>query len=66
MGYATPDNLKGNFFLKINDESPYGLNATKDFKPICHDNNDQNDDSSNNDQNDDDNNDNIYNNSNNQ
>lgn len=35
MGYATPHNLKGNFFLKTNDESPFGLNATKDYKPIC-------------------------------
>lgn len=35
MGYATPHNLKGNFFLKTNDKSPYGLNATKDFKPVC-------------------------------
>ncbi|XP_055296585.1 uncharacterized protein LOC129565592 [Sitodiplosis mosellana] len=35
MGYATPQNLKGNFFLKTNDKSPFGLNATKDFKPVC-------------------------------
>lgn len=35
MGYATPHNLKGNFFLKTNDKSPFGVNATKDFKPVC-------------------------------
>ncbi|XP_031628400.1 vitellogenin-2-like [Contarinia nasturtii] len=35
MGYATPLNIKGNYFLKTNEESPYGLNATKDFKPVC-------------------------------
>lgn len=35
MGYATPQNLKGNYFLKTRDESPFGLNATKDFKPVC-------------------------------
>lgn len=35
MGYATPSYLKGNFFLKINDKSPFGLNAIKDHKPIC-------------------------------
>ncbi|XP_031628398.1 vitellogenin-2-like [Contarinia nasturtii] len=35
MGYATPSYLKGNFFLKTNAESPYGLNATRNFQPIC-------------------------------
>lgn len=35
MGYATPHNLKGNYFLKTNDKSPFGVNATKDFKPVC-------------------------------
>lgn len=35
MGYASPQNLKGNYFLSTNADSPYGLNATKDFKPIC-------------------------------
>lgn len=35
MGYATPRNLKGNFFLKTNEKSPFGLNATQNFKPIC-------------------------------
>lgn len=35
MGYATPHNLKGNFFLKTNDEKPYGLNATKNAVPVC-------------------------------
>lgn len=34
-GYATPLNIKGNYFLKTNEESPYGINATKDFKPVC-------------------------------
>lgn len=38
MGYATPHNLKGNYFLKTNDESPYGLNATKNFQPKCNEN----------------------------
>lgn len=37
MGYATPHNLKGNFFLKTNEKSPFGMNATKDYKPICND-----------------------------
>lgn len=35
MGYAVPKNLKGNYFLKTNAESPYGLNAKKDFMPMC-------------------------------
>lgn len=35
MGYATPHNLKGNFFLKTNSQSPHGLNAVKGFQPIC-------------------------------
>lgn len=35
MGYATPHNLKGNFFLKTNEQSPFGLNATKNAKPRC-------------------------------
>lgn len=35
MGYATPHNLKGNYFLKTNEESPFGQNSTKDFKPVC-------------------------------
>lgn len=37
MGFATPQGIKGNFFLKTNDESPFGLNSTKDFKPVCAD-----------------------------
>lgn len=36
MGFATPQNLKGNFFLKTNDKGPYGLNAVKGFQPVCH------------------------------
>ncbi|XP_055296584.1 vitellogenin-1-like [Sitodiplosis mosellana] len=35
MGYATPHNLKGIFFLKTNEDKPYGLNATKNAKPVC-------------------------------
>ncbi|XP_031628396.1 hepatic triacylglycerol lipase-like [Contarinia nasturtii] len=35
MGYATPQNLKGNYFLKTNEVSPYGMNATKDARPKC-------------------------------
>lgn len=35
MGFATPQNLKGNFFLKTNEKSPFGLNATQSFEPIC-------------------------------
>lgn len=35
MGYATPHNLKGNFFLKTNEKSPFGLNATKNAIPKC-------------------------------
>lgn len=38
MGYATPHNLKGNYFLKTNEESPYGLNATQNAKPNCFEN----------------------------
>lgn len=37
MGYAVPKNLKGNFFLKTNDKSLYGLNAPKNFSVICND-----------------------------
>lgn len=35
MGYATPHNLKGLFFLKTNDKRPFGLNATNSIKPVC-------------------------------
>lgn len=35
MGYATPHNLKGIFFLKTREDKPYGLNATKDATPVC-------------------------------
>lgn len=36
MGYATPQNLKGNFFLKTNEKSPFGQNATaQNTKPRC-------------------------------
>ncbi|XP_031628397.1 vitellogenin-1-like [Contarinia nasturtii] len=35
MGYATPTNVKGNYFLKVNKKSPYGKNSTKNFVPIC-------------------------------
>lgn len=34
MGFATPKNLKGNYFLKTNSESPYGENSRKE-KAIC-------------------------------
>lgn len=35
MGYATPQNIGGIFYLDTNEESPYGMNAPKDFKPVC-------------------------------
>lgn len=35
MGYATPHNLKGIFFLKTGEDKPYGLNATKGATPVC-------------------------------
>lgn len=35
MGYKVPTNVKGNFFLRTNSKSPYGLNATLNFHPIC-------------------------------
>lgn len=35
MGYATPKNLKGNYFLKTTDKSLYGENAPKNFTVIC-------------------------------
>lgn len=35
MGYATPHNLKGNFFLKTNENRPYGLNANKNATVKC-------------------------------
>lgn len=34
MGYATPKNLKGNFFLKTNSDAPYGVNSTN-IETIC-------------------------------
>lgn len=37
MGYATPHNLKGDFFLKTHGKSPYGLNAVNGFTPTCSD-----------------------------
>lgn len=37
MGFATPTNLKGNFFLKTHGKSPFGLNAVKGFQPVCND-----------------------------
>lgn len=37
MGYALPHNIAGIFYLNTNEESPYGMNATKDFKPVCND-----------------------------
>lgn len=36
MGYAIQRNIKGNFFLKTNSKSPYGLNATKNMRSNCH------------------------------
>lgn len=35
MGYATPNKLNGTFFLKTNANSPYGLNASDEFKVVC-------------------------------
>lgn len=35
MGYAVPMNLKGNFFLKTNAESPYGMSGSNTTKPTC-------------------------------
>lgn len=35
MGYAVSNKLKGNFFLKTNDEKPFGEFSRKDFKPTC-------------------------------
>lgn len=35
MGYAVPKNLKGNYFLKTNDKSPFGENATRNVTPTC-------------------------------
>ncbi|XP_055298187.1 vitellogenin-1-like [Sitodiplosis mosellana] len=35
MGYALPQNIGGIFYLNTNEESPYGMNVTKDFKPVC-------------------------------
>lgn len=35
MGYAVPFNLKGNYFLKTNDKSPFGEHAAKNSKPNC-------------------------------
>lgn len=35
VGYATPKNTKGNYFLKTNSKSPYGQNSTLNFKPVC-------------------------------
>lgn len=34
MGYAVPKNLKGNYFLKTNDKSPFGENA-RNVTPTC-------------------------------
>lgn len=34
MGYAVPKNLKGNYFLKTNNRSPFGLNSNQ-TKPLC-------------------------------
>lgn len=34
MGFAAPSTLKGNYFLRTNEESPFGKNATTSF--ICH------------------------------
>lgn len=35
MGYATPETLRGTFFLETSSESPFGLNAKKNFEPVC-------------------------------
>lgn len=35
MGYAASPKLKGNFFLKTKDKSPYGENAPSNFTPVC-------------------------------
>lgn len=35
MGYATPFNLKGNFFLRTNAQKPYGENSKKYHEPVC-------------------------------
>lgn len=37
MGYATPFNLKGVFFLRTNAASPYGENGRKYYQPVCAD-----------------------------
>lgn len=35
MGYAVQKNLKGNYFLKTRDKSPFGENAPANFTPPC-------------------------------
>lgn len=35
MGYATPYNLKGVYFLRTNSASPYGENARRYYQPVC-------------------------------
>lgn len=35
MGFGTPQNISGIFYLNTNEESPYGMNATKGFTPQC-------------------------------
>lgn len=37
MGYATPFNLKGNFFLKTNSDSPFGKNNVSNITQSCYD-----------------------------
>lgn len=34
MGYAVPKNLKGNYFLKTNSRTPFGMNSHNN-KPVC-------------------------------
>lgn len=35
VGYATPKNIKGNYFLKTNSKSPYGENSRMYYQPVC-------------------------------
>lgn len=35
MGFATPNNIKGIFLLKTSTNSPYGLNASINFRVVC-------------------------------
>lgn len=35
MGFATPNNIKGNYFLRTNAKSPYGENSRQYYIPVC-------------------------------